>query len=175
MNNLCTCIGRNDPTFIGGWIDCPVHGMRKHTLRQDDYILGQPKLEDFGEYWERYFRDKKNWMKKEGIEQYIKDHSERARYNINNFSLDTLKEAISEYMYGKDNNETVEPDIIIYEGEDIFSATINNKLMTGLGGLQMYFDHFNNIDFMKVRYNGYTLNLEEKQELFNKIKKEKQQ
>ena len=90
-----------------------------------------------------------------------------------NITLEDITNSFYSLIKEREEDVNVKPDIVIKDDGELFWAAIdggNTKLTTGIGGLKMYFDNFSDISFMKVQWNGITLNEEQKQELFKKIK-----
>lgn len=91
-------------------------------------------------------------------------YPEETNYDINNLTLESIKEAINGFFSKQ------RPDIVILEKENYFSVTIDigkNKLYTGKGGLKMIFEQ--NIPFLVVEYNGKILDEKEYEQLKRRI------
>jgi hypothetical protein len=96
--------------------------------------------------------------------------------------IDTLKEAIKDFFDKRDANENIIPDIIITHTDNFFIARINYQkfnnttrntmLSTGVGGLDLMLKTLPSLDLVKIKYNGYILNSEEKEELLNLLQME---
>lgn len=87
-----------------------------------------------------------------------------------NLSLETVTNAIREFFEERESDDDIEPDLVINQDATTFYVTINKRLMTGYGGLKMYFNNFKDVNLIKISYNGVILNKEQKQELFNRVR-----
>lgn len=79
-----------------------------------------------------------------------------------------------EFLESKDKNPVFPPDLIIEEGEGYFHAKMSTSRLhtnTGRGGLGLIASTMGTFDTLKILYNEKILNLQERRELFNRIKK----
>ena len=91
---------------------------------------------------------------------------------IKNISTNNIEETVNRVLKLKQEDINSPPDVDILHTDTYFYAKIRGNrinINTGRGGLKMFLKEIKGLTFLKINYNGKTLTLQQKQELYDKI------